>query len=70
MNRRRQLKIMSDRISLATQFTGKIKHLKRKVKSLLKSRGVGHVMQTTKVNDDEKLLSLFMEGESMLFSLK
>ncbi len=52
-------------ISLATQFTGSLKHLKRNIKQVLKKRGVGHILQTTQVNDNQKLTSLFMEGESV-----
>lgn len=55
---------MPHRISLTTQFTGNYRHLKRNIKALLKSRGVGHILQTTQVNDCQKLTSLFMEGES------
>jgi hypothetical protein len=55
---------MSHRISLATQFTGNYQHLKRKIKIFLKSKRVGHILQTTQVNDGEKLTHLFMEGES------
>jgi hypothetical protein len=55
---------MPNRVSLATQFTGNYKHLKRKIKGILKSRKVGHILQTTQVNDNQKLTSLFMEGES------
>lgn len=55
---------MSYRISLATQFTGNYRHLKRNIKQVLKSRGVGHILQTTQVNDGQKQTSLFMEGES------
>jgi hypothetical protein len=56
---------MPHRISLATQITGNFKHLKRSIKDLLNSRGVGHILQTTQMNDSEKLTSLFMEGESI-----
>jgi hypothetical protein len=55
---------MTNRISLSTQFTGSFKHLKRNIKDLLKRRGVGHILQTTQVNDSQKQTSLFMEGES------
>ena len=55
---------MAHIISLVTQFIGNYRHLKRNIKALLKSRGVGHILQTTQVNDNQKLTSLFMEGES------
>ena len=55
---------MTNRISLATTFTGNLKHLKRNIKKILKSKGIGHIMQTTIVNSMEKQTSLFMEGES------
>ncbi|KAJ3250211.1 hypothetical protein HK103_003784 [Boothiomyces macroporosus] len=55
---------MSYRISLATQFTGNFKHLKRHIKEVLKRKGVGHILQTTQVNDSQKQTSLFMEGDS------
>ena len=38
--------------------------MKRTIKEVLKSRGVGHILQTTQVNDSLKETSLFMEGES------
>ena len=55
---------MSDRISLTTKFEGNYKHLKRNIKNLLKSRGVGHILQTIQLNDSQKQTTLFMEGES------
>ena len=55
---------MSNRISLSTQFIGNFRHLKRNIKAVLKIRGVGHILQTTQVNDGQKLTSLFMEGET------
>jgi hypothetical protein len=58
-------------ISLVTQFIGNYRHLKRNIKALLKSRGVGHILQTTQVNDNQKVTSLFMEGESTaLYTVK
>jgi hypothetical protein len=60
---------MTHRSSLATQFTGNYRHLKRNIKSFLKSKGVGHILQTTQLNDSEKLTSLYMEGESTVLYL-
>ena len=53
-------------IAFATKYSGNFKHLKRNIKQLLKKYGVGHVLQTNQLNDQDKQTCLYMEGESLL----
>lgn len=55
---------MTHNISLATCFNVTQKHLKRNIRRICKSKGIGHVLATTQVNDLQKRTFLYMDGDS------